>query len=123
MIPYGQDERLLWIRRIHAFTSAVRWGACRHCHVPPLPRPKTQCMACQRSSLQWLLTPKLAFTSACRWAAPMYGMPTLLPHATSTVRFHRSPSQCLLGSKLRHLLLRWAAQVQGMAGQPPQCLS
>ena len=29
MIPYGQDERLLWIRRIHAFTSAVRWGA-RH---------------------------------------------------------------------------------------------
>lgn len=30
MIPYGQDERLLWIRRIHAFTSAVRWGACMH---------------------------------------------------------------------------------------------
>ena len=30
MIPYGQDERLLWIRRIHAFTSAVRWGPCIH---------------------------------------------------------------------------------------------
>ncbi len=53
----------------------------------------------------------------------MYGMSRLLTQADPTVHVHRWTSQCLLSSKLKHLLLRRAAQVHGMSRQRPQCLS
>ena len=57
------------------------------CLCPPLPR-QSQCIGFVCGMSSWTVDPEFAFTSAYKWAAPMYGMSRLLLSASFTVHLH-----------------------------------